>query len=202
MRGPTLTGSPLTLPQGPPACSLRDNSLQNIQNRHLNERREGWALALCSSGYTPIIWWLNLILSHSELCATWLSFIYSQHHKLYYKAYFKGKISSNSNHSCFMLVCLFGIPACKVSFEWSLLVKSKWLKKQKLWWLNMCFLPLQGLLLQLGTNGKSESLGQGGGWSQGSGLAPGRHSEEGAVLRGFRSNLEPHLWFKKIFRLE
>lgn len=79
-------------PGAPSACSPHDINLQNIQNSNLKEGRT--EMFLCAH-LTKL---LTLMIkfdfkSFGTLCATRLSFIYSQHHNLYYKAYFKGKIS-------------------------------------------------------------------------------------------------------------
>lgn len=72
----------------------------------------------------------------------------------------------------------------------------------------MCFTLLQGFLLQLGgIHVKIEPLGMRRAEAslldclQNSELAPRRHSEDRVVLWDFRSNLEPGLWFKNIFKL-
>lgn len=73
----------------------------------------------------------------------------------------------------------------------------------------MCFTLLQGFLLQPGKiNVKPESLGRRRAEAcflaclRNSKLARGRRSEEVVVLRDYRSNLKPGLWFKNIFKSE
>lgn len=115
MIGPTLTGSPLNLlGWGWGVCSMLVHCLMSafIEDRvEILMKEQRAEISLCAH-LTPKMWRLHLIFKLSRaLSATLLPFLFSGHHSLTTKLFFKGKLLRILiTSSFFMSVCLFGIP--------------------------------------------------------------------------------------------